>query len=205
VFSAFLDFGPFFLAFSLLLAYSCVSSFSFFIALLSHNFHHIYSLSLSVILMSSSSVETGHETAVRIVRLIEQRVQKDEGNRGLDSLLHSSTNELYNAARSLLLKSNIAIITGFPCLIDYSPPTETDGPLGAVAIADLLLKLGKYVHILTDECNEEPVLSCVSQSGIFNVSQPHKKDQPSRLSLQSFPARTEFDEKDAERLSDVLE
>lgn len=152
-------------------------------------------------IMSSSP----HETALATVRLIEERVQRDEGNRGLGCLLQPTANELYNAARALLTKKSIAIITGFPCLIESTPPTETDGPLGAVAIADLLLKLGKTVHILTDECNEEPVLACVAQSGIFMSSSPHQKGQPSRLSLDSFPARTVFDEKDAERLSDILE
>jgi hypothetical protein len=153
--------------------------------------------------MSSSP----HETALATVRLIEQRVQRDEGNRGLHFLLQPDADELYNAARALVTKKNIAIITGFPCLVDFSPPTETDGPLGAVVIADLLLKLGKTVHILTDECNEEPILACVAQSGIWDFSSPLQAGggQPNRLSLDSFPARVDFDEKDAERLSDILE
>jgi hypothetical protein len=183
---------PFFLAFSIA---SCLGLF--------------FSLCLSSFIvrplplldMSSSA----HEAALATVRLIEQSVQRDEGKRGLEFLLQPDSNELYNAARALVTKNSIAIITGFPCLVDCSPPTETDGPLGAVAIADILLKLGKNVHILTDECNEEPVLSCVAQSGLFASSKPLQEGFPSRLTLGSFPARTEFDEKDAERLSDILE
>ena len=56
--------------------------------------------------------------------------------------------ELYNAANSLLTCHNIIIITGFPCNLEHKPPTETDGPLGAVAIARSLVALGKKVTLL---------------------------------------------------------
>lgn len=45
----------------------------------------------------------------------------------------------------------VAILTGFPCHIDHAPPTETDGPSGALAIARALLGLGKRVRLLIDE------------------------------------------------------
>ena len=155
----------------------------------------------SFLVMSRSK----HDTALDIVKKIEERVQRDEGNRGLDALIQPNENELYNAARELLTKQCVAITTGFPCLVDFTPPTETDGPPGAIAVADLLLKLGKTVYILTDECNEEPMLSCVARSGIFSSGKPLQDGYPSRLILESFPARTNFDDTDAERLSDILE
>lgn len=87
--------------------------------------------------------------------------------------------ELYNAASSLLTCNNIIIVTGFPCNLDYNPPTETDGPLGAVAIARSLVALGKKVTLLVDECNEDVMIACAAASGVRN----------DRLLLESFPGR----------------
>lgn len=39
-------------------------------------------------------------------------------------------------------------------MLDYEPPTETDGPLGAAAIARAVSSLGARATILTDSCNE---------------------------------------------------
>lgn len=64
----------------------------------------------------------------------------------------------------------VAILTGFPCLMDYNPSTETDGPPGAFAIARALIALGKRVYILTDEVystitiNSSKVLTLFSNS-----------------------------------------
>lgn len=120
---------------------------------------------------------------------IEERIQRDEGNRGIKEILLPQ-GELYNAAKSLLPKKRIAIITGFPCLLDYTPPTETDGPLGAVAIAKTLIELEKEVVILTDECNEEPLLASVAGAGLSSPL----------LLLESFPSRNDFEDEDFIRL-----
>jgi D-glutamate cyclase len=120
---------------------------------------------------------------------IERRVQRDEGQRGIKEIL-LPVGELYAAASSLIPKRKIAILTGFPCLLDFTPPTETDGPLGAVAIAKTLLAAGKEVVILTDECNEEPMLATVAGAGLSNPL----------LTLESFPARNNFDDDDFARL-----
>lgn len=123
------------------------------------------------------------------INQIEERIQKDEGNRGIKQLL-LPIGELYNAANSLITKKRIAIITGFPCLLDFIPPTETDGPLGAVAIAKTLIEIGKEVIILTDECNEEPLLASVAGAGLSSPL----------LLLESFPSRNKFDDDDFIRL-----
>ena len=60
---------------------------------------------------------------------IESIVQRDDGNRGIKELIVNE--ELYNSTISLINCKNVAIITGFPCLVDFKPPTETDGPLGS--------------------------------------------------------------------------
>lgn len=143
------------------------------------------------------------EKVLSSIRSLEECIQRDEGKRGLRALLQTGESELLQSAKTLASKNSIAILTGFPCLVDHSPPTETDGPLGSVALAELLLKLGKKVYILTDECNEEPLLSCVAQSGIWSTSSSVGLEQ--QLHLESFPDRLSFDEKDAERLSDILD
>jgi len=50
--------------------------------------------------------------------------------------------------------SNIVILSGFPCCVNHSPPTETDGPPGAMSIAQCAMALGYNVILVTDECNE---------------------------------------------------
>lgn len=59
---------------------------------------------------------------------IESIIQRDEGGRGIKSLCIPY--ELESSARILLSCSKVVIITGFPCMLDFDPPTETDGPLG---------------------------------------------------------------------------
>ena len=102
---------------------------------------------------------------------IQQLVQLDEGNRGIGDILppQGSIGSLQKAAECMTESETVAIITGFPCMMDYSPPTETDGPLGALSLARTLLHLGKDVIILTDECNEEVLLACGAASGLMTA------------------------------------
>lgn len=88
------------------------------------------------------------QIAVAIAK-IEAVVQRDEGKRGIGPLCLSG--ELKSAADRIINARRVVIITGFPCLLDYSPPTETDGPLGALAIARACLAVGKRVIIATDQ------------------------------------------------------
>jgi hypothetical protein len=125
------------------------------------------------------------------IRAIEERVQRDEGGRGIGQFM--LTGELYNSAIALLNCKRVGIITGFPCLLDFTPPTETDGPLGAVVIAKALIAMGKEVVLMTDECNEEPILACVAGAGLSNEL----------LTMESFPPRTNFDESDVLRLEEI--
>ncbi|KAJ1425206.1 hypothetical protein B484DRAFT_432144 [Ochromonadaceae sp. CCMP2298] len=96
-----------------------------------------------------------------IVGEMEALVQRDEGGRGIADLL-LPPGELFNAALEASQAKSVIIITGFPCMIDHTPPTETDGPLGALAIARSLLQLGTHVTLVTDECNEEVLLACAA-------------------------------------------
>lgn len=132
-------------------------------------------------------------TARDVIGLLENRVQMDEGRRGIGEIVVKG--ELYNAAAELLDSNRVVIITGFPCLLDFSPPTETDGPLGAVAIARALISLGKDVVIATDECNEEPMLAAVAASGLFG---PH-------LRLECFAGGIGYDDGEAARLKQLAQ
>ncbi len=127
----------------------------------------------------------------RTIDAIEGIIQRDEGKRGIAEIILSP--ELFAAASSLVPKKRVAILTGFPCLLDFTPPTETDGPLGAVAIAKTLIALGKEVVLLTDECNEVPLLATVAGAGLAGP----------KLFLESFPSRNDFDDDDLMRLESL--
>jgi hypothetical protein len=45
-------------------------------------------------------------------------------------------------------------IIGFPCCVNESPPTETDGPPGTFAIARAAAAFGHIVTVITDDCNK---------------------------------------------------
>ena len=126
-----------------------------------------------------------------VINSLEAVIQRDEGGRGIGQIVVKG--ELVSAAQTLLKSKNVAIITGFPCLMDFDPPTETDGPLGALAIARCLIALGKNVTIATDECNAEPMLACAAASGLLG----------NNLSLECFSGGIEFDEGEATRLREL--
>ena len=52
-------------------------------------------------------------------------------------------------------KPTLVILSGFPCLVQHDPPTETDGPNGALALAWCGVSLGYKVVIVTDDCNAD--------------------------------------------------
>lgn len=125
---------------------------------------------------------------------LEKRISLDEGGRGIKDILLPE-GELLHAAVDIFHANHVAILTGFPCLLDYTPPTETDGPLGALALAKALLLLGKKVELLTDECNEEVLLACAAASNL------HAYGAAENFRFQAFPAV--FTEKDEMRFSEI--
>lgn len=151
-------------------------------------------------LQAASMTSLGTLSSNELIEELERRVQLDEGKRGIKPLIIPG--EMLKSAKSLLQAKSIVIITGFPCLLDYDPPTETDGPLGAAAIARALLALGKSVTIATDECNEQVILACFARSGMLTKDYAYSGESlnQSKLKLESFPGKDDFDEKDMERL-----
>lgn len=81
------------------------------------------------------------------VHRIETCSLRDPGNRGLASF--ACTRELLSAADELLSGKRVILVTGF--CIRASLGGESDGPPGALALADALHQLGKEVLLVSDE------------------------------------------------------
>jgi hypothetical protein len=77
---------------------------------------------------------------------IERSIQQDPGNRGLNNW--AIQQELLPATQSLAQGDHIIITTGFYIL--SAGVIETDGPPGAIILADALRRMGKKVTLLID-------------------------------------------------------
>lgn len=93
---------------------------------------------------------------------IQAIIGTDAGDRGMKALIVPG--DLFQAAEIFVRRASptcsrrrlLVVLSGFPCCVDYTPPTETDGPSGAVAIGRAGLALGYLrVVIVTDECNHQ--------------------------------------------------
>lgn len=101
------------------------------------------------------------------ITAIEKIIHHDPGNRGIKHLFQSGN--VLNAMQCLLASKHVAIVTGF--FIPGIQQPETDGPLGAFALARALAAHNKKVTIITDSfC--APALDACYRSIIspFNVS-----------------------------------
>ncbi|XP_051252247.1 D-glutamate cyclase, mitochondrial isoform X3 [Dicentrarchus labrax] len=88
------------------------------------------------------------QRAVATIRQLETIIGEDPGERGIRALFVQD--ELLRSCLALSHASSVAITTGFPTHYQHSPPDETDGPPGAIAMATMLLSLGKQVTMVTD-------------------------------------------------------
>lgn len=95
------------------------------------------------------------------VRSIESIARRDPGGRGLAA--HAERDQLLPAARELMDGERIIIVTGF--CIRAAMIGETDGPPGALAVADALVRLGKSVVLLTDDFSSALLDAGASASG----------------------------------------
>ncbi|XP_077394561.1 D-glutamate cyclase, mitochondrial isoform X2 [Festucalex cinctus] len=87
--------------------------------------------------------------AVAKIRRLDDIIGQDPGQRGIKALFIED--ELLRSCMALSHASSVAITTGFPTHYMHSPPDETDGPPGAIAMATMLLSLGKQVTMVTDK------------------------------------------------------
>ena len=85
---------------------------------------------------------------------IQDIIGTDAGNRGMKSLIvQGDLAKSAKAVVNLSIPSTVIVLSGFPCCVDESPPTETDGPPGTFAIARAIAALGHSVIVVTELCN----------------------------------------------------
>lgn len=134
---------------------------------------------------------------------LQDIIGTDAGDRGMKALIVPG--DLMEAAKELVVghslhsdqsnqsvkKNCIVILSGFPCCVAHTPPTETDGPPGACAIARAAVALHSTketrVVIVTDECNEEVfAAACQGIDGVELVcfSSDMSKDREEETKLQ---------------------
>ncbi|XP_067336171.1 D-glutamate cyclase, mitochondrial isoform X2 [Channa argus] len=89
------------------------------------------------------------QRVVARIRELEMIIGEDPGQRGIRALFVQD--ELLHSCLALSHSTSVAITTGFPTHYMHSPPDETDGPPGAIAMATMLLSLGKQVTMVTDK------------------------------------------------------
>ncbi|MDC7220282.1 MAG: DUF4392 domain-containing protein [Spirochaetales bacterium] len=94
----------------------------------------------------TSTIKSNMTTIGQRAAEIEEIIQRDPGNRGLANW--AVQGHLLPATESLLQGNHILLTTGF--YIMNAGEIETDGPPGAIVLADALIKLGKTVTILVD-------------------------------------------------------
>jgi len=132
------------------------------------------------------------QKAAMKITTIESIIGTDAGGRGMKALI--VPNDLHRAAitlTSLPANSSVVILSGFPCCVNHSPPTETDGPPGAISIARTALSLGHSVTLVTDECNElvfRAAAECLPE-----------------IEFEIFPAEKSMTKENEERMKNLVE
>lgn len=69
-------------------------------------------------------------------------------------------------------RAGILILTGFPCRVACSPPGETDGPSGAVALAFAARSLGLRASVATDANSASALRAALDARGLFTADVP---------------------------------
>jgi len=134
---------------------------------------------------------------------IEDRIQKiqdiigtDAGGRGMKALI--CPGDLLAAGRVLgTLEANkqVIVLSGFPCCVDQTPPTETDGPPGSLALCQTSLALGHRVVFVTDDCNQA-VFAAAAEDLMKATS-----SKSAQFSMQTFPADLSTEDESLQQLA----
>lgn len=161
----------------------------------------------NIMLSSTALVPNGNHKHITLppkyseqVRSIELIIGTDEGGRGMKALIVPG--DLEGAALRLTLlppKSSVVILSGFPCCVNHSPPTETDGPPGAISIARTALALGYDVILVTDECNRE-----VFEAAAESLSSQLSKAESKTFEILTFPAKDQMSQKDEDTMKQLV-
>lgn len=99
------------------------------------------------------------DRAQKLLESLEQVILDDPGGCRVRDIREEG--DFVKTVLSLSHASSVAVIFGFPCNLEYDNPEETDGPPGALAIAQALLALSKEVTIVSEERNRLMVESSV--------------------------------------------
>lgn len=122
------------------------------------------------------------------IKKIQDVIGTDAGDRGMKALI--CPGDLYEASKILAALpegSLVLVLSGFPCCVNESPPTETDGPPGAYAIARAAMALGHPVIVVTDECNRAVFRAALDQLALPEGSK-------GSVALECFPAKLDSDQ-----------
>ena len=141
---------------------------------------------------------------VKQIAKMEAAIQRDEGGRGIRKLCRNG-GALYEISKKLFRAKRVTILTGFPCLqrdrdgesSSNLPPTETDGPSGAIAICRALLRLDNVneIVIATDECNASVMKACADE-GL-------RRENSNSWRLEIFSPKLSWDVKEQEKLETI--
>lgn len=153
--------------------------------------------------------------AKRAVAVIEGIITKDEGGRGMASLvvpgdleeaamifarLKQKCDGNSNKDENDIHHPHVLILSGFPCCVDKNPPTETDGPPGALAIARAAVLMGYKVTIVTDDCNEKVFSAACADKQSWATHMRGDVDQQAQihmdLTLKCFPSENKMSSDD---------
>lgn len=145
--------------------------------------------------MNITTSRTKNHDIENAINAIQDVIGTDAGDRGMKALIVDG--DLFAASRifGILEPSHVIILTGFPCCVNESPPTETDGPPGAVALARAAYQLGHTVTIVTDDCNKKVFAAAMKDVG-------HWMKDTSKFKLECFPHT--LTEKDTTRLDSLI-
>ena len=131
--------------------------------------------SLFSLLILSGGFVLGEITNTDLINKLEKVLYKDLGHRGIANFWTEGA--LLKAAEVLNISDNVIILTGF--YVKSAKTAETDGPTGAIAIADALRSLKKDVTLVTDKFAYNVVTTAVSASSFpdTNVISLNSKDE----------------------------
>ncbi|XP_071948374.1 D-glutamate cyclase, mitochondrial-like [Antedon mediterranea] len=103
------------------------------------------------------SASVASDLTVKTISKLEKLIATDPGDRGIGNLIVE--NDLLKSALSLSHASSVAIVTGFPCMVDTPSLYENDGLSGAVTLAVMLQSLGKEVSFIADDGTFDSVMN----------------------------------------------
>ena len=157
---------------------------------------------------ASSSLSTWVPSVESALAIIDSVISADPGCRGIAAIRPLQPNGLRRAAAALLASQGVIVLTGFPCRLSDDPPTETDGPPGAVAVARAALRLGKRTALATDECNAAGVRAAALAGGLCLLAERScasgEEGAPPCCEMLTFPPRARWGQRDADALASAI-